>query len=57
MSYGIDYRTTPKLLVLEHKYRVLAAIAFGNRHHIRHFIYTKIAEYYDRKYMKQFMSR
>jgi len=57
MSLGLDYRYASKNVILEYKYRVKAALAFGNKQPIRRFIYTQIAKHYERKHMKEFMSR
>lgn len=57
MSAGLDYRYASKNVMLEYRYRVKAALAFGNKQPIRQFIYTQIAKHYERKHMKEFMSR
>ena len=56
MSRGLDYRYASKNAILEYRYRVMAAIAFGNKQPIRRFIYDQIAKHYERKHMKEFLS-
>lgn len=57
MSRGLDYRYASKYAILEYRYRVMAALAFGNKQPIRRFIYSKIAKYYEKKHMKQVLGR
>jgi hypothetical protein len=57
MSRGLDYRYASKYAILEYRYRVMAALAFGNKQPIRRFIYSKIAKYYEKKHYNEIMSR
>ena len=53
----MNHKHTNKYLLLEYKYRNLAAAAYFNKHRIRYFVYSKLAKYYDKKYMKVFLGR
>lgn len=45
-----------KNIIKEFKYFRKAAVAFDKKQRVRHFIYRKLAYFYERKHMKEFMS-
>ena len=46
-----------KYTILEFRYWRKAAIAMDNGHKIRHFIYRKLAKYYENKHLQKFLKK